>query len=257
MDHFRIARLTTFALALTLTGACANDPHRTLPPLVVASDLDNLPFAGVDAEGNPVGRDVEMMEELAERIDRELEWQRMPFDELLPAAEAGRVDVVCATIGISPERAERVAFTRPYFRTKIAIVVRAGPGEPDSTASLARRRVAAARGTTSEVALVRQLPAAIPFLDQPEWPGTDQLLRTGIIDAAVMDGPAADTLVAANAGVLRRLPEDLASEDYALALPLSHEGLRRRLNQSLEEMRLLGWMRALDERYGLAPTADE
>ena len=30
-------------------------------PLVVASDLDNMPFAGVDEQGTPIGRDVEMM----------------------------------------------------------------------------------------------------------------------------------------------------------------------------------------------------
>ena len=39
------------------------------------------------------------------------------------------LDLVCATIGITDERARRVAFSRPYFHTRLLVVVRDGLGE--------------------------------------------------------------------------------------------------------------------------------
>ena len=155
------------ALLVCLCAACASGPYGAAP-LRVGSDLDNAPFAFVDGSGSARGRDVEMMQELAARLGRELVWVRMPFADLLPAVEEGAVDAVCATMGITPERAERVAFTRPYYHTAIAVVVRAGDDEPTSLADLDGMRVSGAAGTTSERAVRLHLPNARPAAAAPE-----------------------------------------------------------------------------------------
>jgi len=235
---------------LGLCAACESGPCPA-PPLRVASDLDNAPFAFVDDTGAAHGRDVEMMQELAARLGRELLWVRMPFADLLPAVEEGAVDAVCATIGITPERAERVAFTRPYYRTAIAVVVRAGDGEPKSLADLDGMRVSGAEGTTSERAVHLHLPNARPAAPAgKDLPATD-LLLAGELDAAVSDGPAADAMVRASGGRLVRLTEDLEREDYAIVVTLGHAELLRELDAALATLDRSGWLTALDERYGL------
>ena len=62
-----------FALAAlaALLPACTSLAAPT-PPLRVASDLDNRPFAWVDDAGTPHGRDVEMIQAVAERPGRPL-----------------------------------------------------------------------------------------------------------------------------------------------------------------------------------------
>jgi len=230
--------LLPLLVGLTLGGGCATPPAAR-PALVVASDLDNLPFAGVDADGRPIGRDVELMERLAAGIGRRVEWRRMPFAELLGAAERGEVDVVCATLGITPERAERVLFTRPYFETSIAVVVRAGPpdgGEPTTLAELAGRAVAAGAGTTSERAVRLRLPEAVGVFENERETPTEQRLAAREIDAAVMDGPAADALVAASGGRLVRLAQDLDRERYALALAPGRTRLKSQLDRELARL---------------------
>ena len=237
------------ALLLIASTSCAT-PGTGQGPLEVASDLDNAPFAFVDGEGTPKGRDVEMMEELASRLGRELVWVRMPFAELLPTVEEGRVDAVCATMGITPERAERVSFTRPYYRTMIAVVVRSRPGEPRQLAELRGRSVSGAAGTTSERAIRQHLPGALLAVtdkDAPTW----QRLQSGEIDAAVCDGPAADAMVAASGGLLRRLEESLGGEDYALVVPRGETTLREALDSELAELEAEGWLAELDARFGL------
>ena len=238
-------------LCLLSLVACQAAEHDSSAILTVASDLDNPPFAGIDAAGRPFGRDVEMMEALAEILGLELEWRRIPFDEHLPAVEGEEVDVVCATLGITPEREERIAFSRPYFETAIAVVVRSGSGEPRALAELGGLRVSAASGTTSERAVLRHLEHAIGVFENKRGLPTTQRLLSREVDAAVMDGLAADDLVRANPGMLLRLTQNLDRERYALALPQHFRLLRERLNRALEELERTGRLRELDERHGL------
>jgi len=237
---------------LLLPVAACNATPDTSTLLVVGSDLENPPFAWVDEEGVARGRDVEMMQLLAERIDRVLLWERMPFDELLDACEAGRVDAVCATLGITEERARRVLFSEPYFETAISVVSRSGADEPTGIDDLADLRVSAGTGTTSQLAVERLLPRARGvFENKSGLPTAERLLRREV-DAAVMDGPAARRLVQESGGELRLLVTELTAERYALCLPKGRGALARDLDRALGELRAEGALHALDRRFGLA-----
>lgn len=247
------ARLVAFGLLVFVAscfGACRSGAPAN-GALVVASDLDNMPFAGVDERGRPVGRDVEMMERLCELAGYECKWSRMPFDQLLPKVEAGRVDVVCATLGITAERERRVQFVGPYFETEIAVVVRRGDREPRSLEDLSGLRISGAAGTTSQRAIENRLPQAVGVFENKTGGSGLFRLVSREIDAAVMDGPAADKMVAGSAGKLRRLPQPLARERYALALPKGHDEVAKRLASALLRMRESGELRRLDVRHGL------
>jgi polar amino acid transport system substrate-binding protein len=245
------ARSTLYAASLALLlGACSSTP-----PLVVASDLDNAPFAWVDDEGRPAGRDVEMMAVVGRMLDRPVVWRRMPFDELLPAAEAGDVDVVCATVGITPERSERVSFTRTYFTTDLAAVVRLGDDEPRTLADLDGRKVSAAAGTTSERAVRRSLPDAVGVFESKDGLTSLERLLLGEVDALVMDGPAADALVARAGGGVVRLAEPLGAEHYALALPKGRRILCDQIDDCLRTLALGGSFDRWNARYGLVETS--
>jgi len=213
------------ALALAL-GACA----APAAPLIAASDLDHPPFAFVDAAGEPRGFEVELVEELGSALGRKVVWRRLPFGELLDAAAAGEVDLVAATLGVTPERARRVLFSRPYFHTHIALV--AAAGSPfDRPEDLAGRRVAFAAGTTAEDAVRRALPAALPVaLDKGESPAA--VLASGRAEAVAVDGP--DVALLARGGAVAGLPFDLADEDYALAFPPGAEALVAEIDRLLE-----------------------
>ncbi len=243
------ARVGSISLSLLFLAAC-----RAAPPIVVASDLDNAPFAFVDGSETPGGRDVEMMHELADELGRPVEWRRMPFDALIDAVVRGDVDVVCATLGVTPERAERMLFTEPYFATAIAVVARSGPREPKSIADLDGRPVAGGGGTTSERAVRLRLPRSIGVFEAKADATTAQRLLSGEVDAAVMDLPAAEKMVAASGGTLRVLAPRLDAEDYALALPPDAFELRDALNRALARLRERGTLAELDRRFELAPS---
>lgn len=234
-------RWILLCLPLILSAAACQSP------LVVASDLDNLPFAGVDAEGTPIGRDVEMMESLG----REIEWRRMPFEELLGAVEAGEVDVVCATLGFTPERAERVGFTGPYYTTTISAVVRNEPNRPERLGHLAGKRVGAGAGTTSQLAVRNLLPHAVVEVGAKSTLGSLERLLSREVDCLVMDGPAARALVASSDGRLAVMDQALDVEAYCLAVRPDDPDLAQELSQALEALETSGALAELDEKHGL------
>lgn len=235
--------------ALTALVACAT-PRRD-DTLVVACDFDNPPFAFVAADGALVGRDVEMMERVAQEIGLALEWRKLPFDELLDAVAGDEVDAACATLGITEERERVVAFSAPYYETRIACLVRSGEGEPTTLADLDGLKVAAGRGTTSEAALTSVLPRAIAVVAAKAPKPTRERLRLKEIDAAVMDGPDADDLAAAHPDVFRVIDKPLAVERYAIALTRTNGALKEKVDAALERLRTTGWLDALDGRWGL------
>ena len=245
---------TAFAvLALALLPACAVSSRPAAAAtsgatLVVASDLENPPFAYLDENGEPAGRDVEMMRWIAAMLDRRLEWRRMPFDELLGACEAGEVDAVCATLGITDERLRRVDFSQPYYETVIAVVARRGDGEPRALADLVGRRVSGSVGTTSEKAVRERLRFSHGIFETGKSP--DTALAGGDVDAAVMDGPAARQLVEASSGALVVVDGNLGPERYALALPKGSE-LLVAVDRALRVLAERGDLTVLDRRYGL------
>ena len=238
-------------LVLLLLAACSTTSTAARDVVRVASDLDNPPFAFVDDAGRPGGRDVEMMALVAEEAGLELEWRRMPFEELLDAAAAGRVDVVCATIGVTPERAQRVDFTRPYFETTQAVLVRAGAGEPRWLSDLAGRRVAASADTTSGRAARARLAASELVFDSKSGLSPSERLLTREVDAVVLDRPSADERERASDGALVVLAEQLAVERYALVVAPERDDLRERLDAALAALQ--GELARLDARHGLAP----
>lgn len=235
------------ALCALFIAGCVTSAPRTL---VVGSDIENRPFAFMDENGRPAGRDVEMMQAIAEQLGATLEWRRMPFPELLDGVARGDVDVVCATMGHTPERARRVAFSRPYFSTRISVLARRGVREPRTTEDLRGRPVYAGRGTTSERAVRSRLPGSQGIFEIEGDVSPLELLRRRRIDAAVMDGPVAERLAVENDDVVV-LDAPLDEEHYCLVFALQSDSLRERIDEILSALDDEGRLREWNREHGL------
>lgn len=234
--------------------ACVSGPRSVDParePLLIACDFENPPFASLDAEGQPVGHDVELGVELARRLGRPLVWTRTRFEEILPSIERGEADLAIATIGYTAERDVRVDFSAPYFRTGIAVLVRTGEGEPRGIEELHGRRLTAGIGTTSEFAVrARGLEAELGD-KAPVRRSAQERLLAGEVDACVMDAPDAHDLVALHPERLVVLDELLETEDYCIAVRPDDPELRVAVDGILAALEAEGFLERLDQEWGL------
>lgn len=222
------------------------------PPLVIASDLDHYPFIYRDERGQPAGRDVEMMDAIGRMLGRPNTWVTMPFEAIVDAVARGEASVGCATIGWLPERAERVLYTRAYFDTSLAVLVRAGEGEPVALADLAGRRVLAAAGTTAAAAVRERLPQARLVTEAKAGSQPVERLLAGEVDALVEDDPDARRHALEHEG-LAVLDEPLGSESYHLVVAPGQTALRQRLDELLDHLDARGDLEHFSRRHHVVP----
>ncbi len=122
--------------------------------------LDAPPFGSQDANRNPIGFDIEMAEMVAKALGVKLEMQQITGANRIPFLLTDKVDIVISVMGLTPERAKQITFTAPYANTFLAVY---GPkSSPVASASeLGSARVAAARGTTQDLAISEMNPQAV------------------------------------------------------------------------------------------------
>src|SRR5215208_4534455 len=120
------------AISLVLSGCGAGKPANHLDAIKqagtikVGTSADYPPFESVDASGNKVGFDVDLMTEVAKRLDVKLEWVDMPFDSLIAAVKENKIDASISAFNYSEERDQTIDFSDAYYTSEDAFTVAEG-----------------------------------------------------------------------------------------------------------------------------------
>jgi polar amino acid transport system substrate-binding protein len=115
--------LTLMAMiAIVLLAACGRDES----VLRVGMDLRYPPFETVSTSNDPEGISVEIALAFGEFLGREVEIVNTEFSALIPALQAGEIDIVIASMSITEARKTSVDFSDPYFYFKIITLVNQG-----------------------------------------------------------------------------------------------------------------------------------
>jgi ABC-type amino acid transport substrate-binding protein len=239
----------------TVTGlACqAGSARPARPVLRIATDAAFAPFHFRDEAGHATGFDVELARAAAERAGFIPEIVIRSYDELLAGLSAGTHELVAATTGITPERELRYLFTRPYFATCQAALVRVGADEPAHLSDLQGRRVGAS-GTGTAFRAMKSIENATHVALGKGQAGVPSL-QQGSIDALVFDEFDAVSAARRSKGRLRVLPEPVALERYGFVLGRGRHEWKDRLDRALMELEREGRVTELRDRFGV--TRDE
>lgn len=219
---------------------------------VVVTEPAFEPFTFVDAAGEIAGFDADLMRHLCERLGLGLEFVSIPFDGIVPMLEAGTADVAISAITITSERSESIDFSRPYFKSGLAIAVQSAEQDIHSLADLAGRKVAAKLGTTG-ADVANQIPdVQIIFFDSTALALQD--LANGNVDAVINDAPATLGMMAqGKASGVKLVGDPLTEEWYGIALPPNSANLPF-VNDAIAEMLADGTYENIFRRwFGTAP----
>ena len=83
--------------------------------LKVGTTGQQPPMSATAKNGELIGMDIDLANAMAEDLGVPVEFVRMPFADLLPALEAGKVDMVLSGMTITADRNRKVAFVGPYY----------------------------------------------------------------------------------------------------------------------------------------------
>ncbi|MBI5156862.1 MAG: transporter substrate-binding domain-containing protein [Acidimicrobiia bacterium] len=243
---------TTTTAATTTSGSSLT---QTPGVLTVGSDIPYPPFEDFDSAGNVIGFDADLMTEIASRLDLTVEWVDTDFDTIFTQLATGRFDVVISASTITPERAEQVDFTDPYYKSQQAFTVNTTL-TPDvrSTADLAAGdSVAVQTGTTgADWATANLAPNGVEVREFPGVGDAYNAVEAGQVTGVVSDEPSAVAEIANREGIAIVEVID-TNENYGIAVDPARTELLAAINAAFADMLADGTYQAIYDTWFEAP----
>lgn len=216
---------------------------------------DNKLYVGTNAEFPPfeyldnnviVGFDIDVINEIAKRMGKEIEFKNIAFDGLLPALQAKKLDIIIAGMTADDERRKSVNFSEPYFTSKQAILINDPAKNIKTFADLPGKNVGVTLGYTGDLIVSKN-----PEIKTQRYNGGSEAimaLRANKIDAVVLDYEPAKNYAKHNEGLIL-LDTDLAEEQYAIAVRKEDTKLLQDINKALKSIRDDGTYEKFIEKY--------
>lgn len=196
-----------------------------------------------------VGFDIDLMQEICNRLGMELQIQDMNFDAIVAAVQTGKLDVGVSGITITDERKESVAFSDPYFVASQSILV---PKDSPITSyeDLINGDYTAGvqLGTTGDIMASEKISGRVSQYEK--YGDALAALLAGKNDCMVLDTGVADAFAAANdLVVVGTFGEATDSENYGIAIAKENTELLEKVNGALAEMKEDGFIDELTAKY--------
>ena len=125
------------------------------PAAAVAADLRiategyYAPFNYIDEAGNLAGFDIDIARALCASMQVECDIVRNDWDALIPGLRANEYDLIVASMSITAEREEKVAFSLPYYTNMLTFIGKRDQGLKLSDDALRGKKVGVLRSTVS------------------------------------------------------------------------------------------------------------
>ncbi len=217
--------------------------------LRVGVKSDAPPFGSLDARGRPVGFEIDLARFFARVVfddDKRVEFVPVTTATRFGTLQAGRVDLVAATITATDERRTLAELSDSYFMSASLVLV-ARASKVDELADLGGRRVAAVRGSVQERDVAELQPRALPVAVASVAEGA-QAVKGGQADAFVYDDVVLLKLAQADPA-LRVTGRPIRPRPFAIAARKGDAELIRWVNGWLAKMRRDGSYGELWHRY--------
>jgi ABC-type amino acid transport substrate-binding protein len=205
--------------------------------------------------GEMEGLDIDMARGLASRLQVRPAFVETNFTEFMARLEDGSCDIAMMAVGVTPTRALRVAFSKPYMASAVyAVTTRTNTRvqswrDIDSPGTV----VAVAAGTVMEPLMRETLRNAEVMVVTPPRTREGEIL-SGRADVFMSDFPYTRRMVLMHdwARVIDP-PGRFGDTLYAYALPRGDQTWLNEVNAFLERTRVDGSLARAAERHGLAP----
>jgi polar amino acid transport system substrate-binding protein len=220
--------------------------------LVVGTAASMPPLNMTTKDGQIVGLEMDLAGFFASSIGVKLTLKPMNFNDLLPALEAGQVDMVLSSMTITPARNLKVAFVGPYFASGKSILTKAA--NVDSIDEIAKMNnpdkvLVALKGSTSQMFAEKVTPKAKLVLAD-DYNQAVAMVRDDKATAMVADYPICMVSVYRYPDAkLATLKKPLSYEPIGIALPANDPLLVNWVQNFLNALEKMGDMEMLMEKW--------
>lgn len=214
--------------------------------LIVGTNAEFPPFEYIE-QGNIVGFDVDLINEISKIVGKKVEFKNMAFDSLLIAMQAGKINCIISGMTATDERRQYVNFSEPYFVSKQAVIV---PEDSDiqKFEDLKGKKIGVVIGYTGDMVVTDMYKDTSSITRYEATGQVIMALTAGKVDATVLDMEPAKKYVANNKGI-KVLDTALAEEEYSIALPKDNTALLEEINKALKTLKENGTYDKIYAKY--------
>jgi polar amino acid transport system substrate-binding protein len=112
--------LMSLATYLAPISAASRDEN----VLIAGANIGNVPWEFQDTAGELIGFEIDLVNEVAKRLNREIEIINIPFNGLFSAVQSSRIDIAISSITITEQRLTSVSFAQPYYDSDQSLTIR-------------------------------------------------------------------------------------------------------------------------------------
>ena len=222
--------------------------------MVVGTAAGYEPFEYYDSKNQLDGFDIALMNEIGKQLGVTIEWKDYAFKDLGNALATNNIDAAIAAISITPERAAKVDFSRPYFAGNSAALAASDSAiqKIETAAQFAGQTVGVEKGSIYETWAQDNLVAkgVIPNRNLQVYPDIAQAIkdlkrsRVGVVieDAA----PAKEEVTS---GGVKIVGTALDSQLYGIAMKPGATFLQRNLDAAIQTLSDNGTINKLAQQY--------
>ena len=225
--------------------------------LVVGTAADMPPLNMTTKDGQIIGLEVDIASLFAGGMGVKLTLTQVKFNDLLPALEAGQVDMVLSGMTILPERNLRTAFVGPYFASGKSILTKAANADALSDSSKINnpdKVLVTLKGSTSQLFVERVFPKARLVLTD-DYDQAVAMVREDKAHAMVADYPICQVSVFRYPDAkLATLKNPISYEPLGIALPAGDPLLVNLVQNMLSTLEKSGELELLMQKWFKDPS---
>ncbi|MBO5935621.1 MAG: transporter substrate-binding domain-containing protein [Clostridia bacterium] len=227
--------------------------------LVMATNAAFPPYEFVEG-GEYAGIDVEIAGKIAEKLGMTLEIKDVEFGSIIGGVQTGKFDIGMAGMTVTPTRLESVNFSTTYATGIQVVIVAEGSSitSLDDLVGDGSMKFGVQQDTTGDIYASSSVEdggyGEENVVRYKTGADAVQALKTGKVDAVIIDNEPAKSFVAANEG-LKILDAEWAVEDYAIAIAKENTELLTAVNNALAELEADGTIADIIAKY--IPTSED
>ncbi|MFT4008126.1 MAG: amino acid ABC transporter substrate-binding protein [Lacrimispora sp.] len=216
----------------------------------VGFDQDFPPMGFVGDNGEYTGFDLELAQEVANRLGKKFVPQPIGWDAKDMELESGNIDCIWNGFTITG-REDGYTWTEPYMENSQVFVVGKDSGIK-ALSDLAGKVVEVQADSSAEKALQADEALSKTFgtlQTTPDYNTAFMDLEMGAVDAIAMDVIVAGYQIEQRKADFVILDEALAAEEYGVGFKKGNEALRDQVQEQLEAMAADGTLKKISEKW--------
>ncbi len=242
-------RKAAFAILTLLISATALPIGAQAQTVRIATEGAYPPFNHKNASGELIGFDVDIAKALCAEMKANCTIVAQDWDGIIPGLLAKKYDLIVASMSITAERKQKVAFSDPYYSNFLQFVAKKGAGLTATVAGLKGKTLGAQRSTVSSQYLEDKFrkSSRIKVYDKQTAAWLD--LKSGRVNAVLADIYPAFDWLKTNAGFEFIGKKIDINDKIGIAARKEDSALLAKVNAALKAIRANGTYARINAKH--------